>query len=481
MPAFLSRLTLLTATPLLLSCFLEKKASAADRLEIMEQQIRAMQAEVQELKKERAAEHQRVRAILARQREKTEANPYRQRAGYLPYPPLLQATAPISILRRTPLAQDTPPSDRGIVSSWKEFQQASSQDEEVTVGGIKIGFPNGRPTFKTADGAYALSIGLAFQEDFGGFLGVSQRTGESRGNFNSFTSNSRRLRIPFSFRYKDWVANVTPDFGHGNFDGQVGLYEANINYAGLHNTILTAGYFQPRVTEEDAESSNDFLLLERPAIVDLVRTIAANDARFSIGGLHYADRWWIGGYFTGQSWGNRAENQYYLPIGKNVTDSQTGGTFRIAGRPVATKDIDLHLGASSIASFKVAQTADGRSYTFIQRPEVNIGESVLQTTGVIQNVAQVWSAGPEFALRWKRFLFKAEYYHIGIERSGGLSSLAFQGWYSAIGYTLFGNPRHYSIQEGGFLAPGVSPDANSIQPAINGEPLKSPHVTVWLT
>lgn len=159
------------------------------------------------------------------------------------------------------------------MSSWKEFQQASSQDEEVTVGGIKIGFPNGRPTFKTADGAYALSIGLAFQEDFGGFLGISQRNGESRGNFNSFTSNSRRLRIPFSFRYKDWVANVTPDFGHGNFDGQVGLYEANINYAGLHNTILTAGYFQPRVTEEDAESSNDFLLLERPAIVDLVRRL----------------------------------------------------------------------------------------------------------------------------------------------------------------------------------------------------------------
>jgi len=466
MPVFLSRLTLLATTTLLLSCLPEKEASAADRLEIMERQIRAMQAEVQELKKERAAEHKRTSALLARQREETEANPYRQRAGYLPPPPLLQTAAPISILRRTPLAQDTPPSDRGIVSSWKDFQQASSQDEEVSIGGMKIGFPNGRPTFKTSDGAYALSIGLAFQEDFGGFLGVSQRNGESRGNFNSFTSNSRRLRIPFSFRYKDWIANVTPDFGHGNFDGQVGLYEANINYAGLHNTILTVGYFQPRVTEEDAESSNDFLLLERPAIVDMVRTIAANDARFSIGGLHYADRWWIGGYFTGQSWGNRAENQYYLPIGKHVTDSQTGGTFRVAGRPVVTKDVDLHVGVSSIASFKVAQTEDGRSYTFIQRPEVNIGESVLQTTGAIQNVAQVWSAGPEFALRWKRLLLKAEYYRIGIERSGGLPSLAFQGWYSAIGYTLFGNPRRYSIQEGGFLAPGVSPDGE-FDPARN--------------
>lgn len=203
MPVFLSRLTLLATTTLLLSCLPEKEASAADRLELMERQIRAMQAEVQELKKERAAEHKRTSALLARQREETEANPYRQRAGYLPPPHLLQTAAPISILRRTPLAQDTPPSDRGIVSSWKDFQQASSQDEEVSIGGMKIGFPNGRPTFKTADGAYALSIGLAFQEDFGGFLGVSQRNGESRGNFNSFTSNSRRLRIPFSFRYKD--------------------------------------------------------------------------------------------------------------------------------------------------------------------------------------------------------------------------------------------------------------------------------------
>ncbi|UMM09418.1 OprO/OprP family phosphate-selective porin [Gluconobacter frateurii] len=466
MPNSLSRLTLLATTTLLFSGLLETDAFAADRLELMEKQIRAMQAEVQELKKERAAERKRISVALAKQREETETNPYQQRTGYLPPAFLSPAAAPISVLRRSAASQDTPPSDRGIVSSWKDFQQASTQDEEVTIGGMKIGFPNGRPTFKTTDGAYALSIGLAFQEDFGGFLGVSQRNGESRGTFNSFTSNSRRLRIPFTFRYKDWVANVTPDFGHGNFDGQVGLYEANINYAGLHNTVLTVGYFQPRVTEEDAESSNDFLLLERPAIVDMVRTIAANDARFSIGGMHYANRWWIGGYFTGQSWGNRAENQYYLPIGKNVTDSQTGGTFRVAGRPIATKDVDLHVGVSSIASFKVAQTADGRSYTFAQRPEINIGESVLQTTGAIQNVAQVWAAGPEFAMRWKRLMLKAEYYRIGIERSGGLPSLAFQGWYSALGYTVFGNPRRYSIQEGGFLAPGVPADGE-FDPARN--------------
>lgn len=457
----LPRLSSLAATTLLLSLAPAFPAFSADRLEIMERQIRAMQAEVQKLKKERNEEIRQARAVLAHQREETEANPYRQRAAFLPPPPLLQAMpaiAPLTIRRPGAHPQDTPPSDRGIVTSWRDFRAATAQDEEVSVGGIKIGFPNGRPTFKTSDGAYALSIGLAFQEDFGGFPSVSRRNGEDRGNFNSFTSNSRRLRIPFTFRYKDWVANVTPDFGHGNNDGQVGLYEANINYAGLHNTVLTVGYFQPRVTEEDAESSNDFMFVERPAIIDLVRTIAANDARFSVGGMHYADRWWIGGYFTGQEWGNRNERGYYASIGDNITDSQTGGTFRVAGRPIVTKDVDMHVGISSIASFKVAKSATGRSYTFAQRPEINLGESILMTTGAINNVAQLWSAGPEFALRWKRLLVKAEYYRIGVERSGGLPSLGFQGWYGTVGYTLFGNPRRYSIQEGGFLAPGVSPD-----------------------
>lgn len=370
----------------------------------------------------------------------------------------------------------TPPSDRGDTMSWKDFKAATASDEEVRVGGMIVGFPKGRFTVSSEDGAYGFSVGLAFHEDFGGFLGGGQRAGNTKGDFSGFTENARRIRIPFTFRYKDWVANVTPDLGGGGGDGYAKdqtLYEANLNYTGLRNTILTVGYFQPRVTEEDSESSNDFEMMERPAITDAVRKIAAGDARFSFGGLHYEKRWWIASYFTGQSYGDRNNNSSTATSNVN---GQTGATFRAAGRPYVSKDIDVHVGISAISAFKVAEKCSNnsattsstvscsRSYGPSQSPEVNLTSTNL-IGAVVNNASSVWAAGPELGLRWKKLLLKGEYYNIGINR--GNQSIAkvsdevsqktvhLQGYYGSANYTLFGKGREYNIKEGAFGAPGV--------------------------
>ena len=372
----------------------------------------------------------------------------------------------------------TPPSDRGDTMSWKDFKAATASDEEVRVGGMIVGFPKGRFTVSSEDGAYGFSVGLAFHEDFGGFLGAGPRGNEKNGDFGSFTENARRIRIPFTFRYKDWVANVTPDFGAGGTDGATSdqtLYEANLNYTGLHNTILTVGYFQPRVTEEDSESSNDFEMMERPAITDAVRKIAAGDARFSFGGLHYEKRWWIAAYFTGQSFGQRsgsstsgvANNYGYA----GVVNSQTGGTFRAAGRPYMSKDIDVHVGISAISAFKVAEVCKAgansctKSYGPGQSPEVNLTSTNL-VAATIGNASSVWAAGPELGFRWKKMVLKGEYYNIGVNRGnnpndGGsaitqpFKTVHLQGYYGSANYTLLGKGREYNIKEGAFGAPGV--------------------------
>ncbi|MFT8781972.1 OprO/OprP family phosphate-selective porin [Acetobacter syzygii] len=379
------------------------------------------------------------------------------------YDPNIQFGEQQPIKKIAPLSGiGTPPSDRGDTMSWKDFKAATAKDEEVQIGGMQIGFPKGRFTVSSEDGAYGFSVGLAFHEDFGSFIGMSNPgAGGKKGDFDSFTENARRIRIPFTFRYKDWVANVTPDLGAGGVDGDTtnqGLYEANLNYTGLHNTILTVGYFQPRVTEEDSESSNDFEMMERPVITDLVRKIAAGDARFSFGGLHYEKRWWIAAYFTGQSFGGRSSSS-----GANtaLVDSQTGGTFRAAGRPFVSKDIDLHVGVSAISAFKVAQNGSGRTYSFADQPEVNLTTTNLLGSGTIPNVASVWSAGPELGLRWKKLLLKGEYYHIGVTRGDAATTPAqnhnasFEGYYGSANYTLMGQGRQYNIKEGAFGAPGV--------------------------
>ncbi|WP_338333548.1 porin [Acetobacter sp. LMG 32666] len=344
----------------------------------------------------------------------------------------------------------------GPAQSWSSFKAATAKDESVDIGGIKIGFPKGRPTISSDDKAYAFSIGLLAQEDFGGFMGVSG----NGGIFNKFTENARRLRIYMSWRYKDWVVNVTPDFGANNADGTVSLFEANLNYTGLHNTTLTVGYFQPRMEEDSAERSGAFEFLERPTIVDLVRNIAGGVARFSIGGEHYEKRWLVAGYFTGQKYGDRKSNTDTT----GIVDSQTGGVFRATGRPYVSKDIDLHVGVGATAAFKVNQTTTaGRSYTFKDNVEVPLGEDQLLSSGALSNISQIWAAGPQLGFRYKKFLLKGEYYHVGVQHDNvaatiNPSSIGFDGWYVAANYTLLGHGRGYNEKIGAFTTPGVEYD-----------------------
>ncbi len=420
-----------------------KADTTSAQISAIEKQIHALEGQLSHMKRDLSARNEEV---VAARREASEAvrrsREMEDRQALAGYAPMGPATAG---------SLKTPP---GLLphSSYSDFRPASYANEEVYVGGVRIGFPKGRPTISSADDRYSFSVGLAFHYDIGGFVDSQPTGNESKGRFPGFTENARRLRIPFTFRYDNWSAVVTPDFG-SSVDGTDGLYEANLNYSGFKNTVLTAGYFQPRVTLEDAESSNDFELMERPAITEIVRNIAAGDARFSVGGLHYNDRFWIAGYFTGQTFGNRTADN-------TISDSQTGGVLRIAGRPIATKDVDMHLGVSLMSAFKVNEGSNGRSYTFSERPETRLTTETLLNTGRIGNVDQIWAAGPEFALRYRRLELQSEYYHIGVQRSqqqvgttAPVPNLGFEGYYVEANYTLLGHPRAYSPKLGAFTAP----------------------------
>ncbi|MBO1326723.1 OprO/OprP family phosphate-selective porin [Acetobacter sp. TBRC 12305] len=426
----------------------------------------ASDSEVAELRREMDAMRREMHVLQSRvakyEHTTTAANTH---AAHAPHR-LVEAPAnePQPVFAEAPLAYHGPRREadshivlaEGPLLSWKEFRAASSKEEAVHIGGMQIGFPQGRPTIASDDKAYAFSVGLLFQEDLGGFLGMTSRPGEGAGNFNKFAQNAARLRVYFSWRYKDWVANVTPNFGSISTDGSVSLFEANLNYTGLHNTTLTVGYFQPRMEEESAERPVAFEFLERPTIVNLVRNLAGGVARFSVGGEHYEKRWLAAAYFTGQKYGDRSKDT-------TIVDSQTGAVVRVAGRPYLSKDIDVHVGAGATSVFKVNENSKGRQLTLSDNMEVPLGETNLLTSGALTNVAQIWAAGPQLALRWKRFLLKSEYYHIGVQRANNseavhLPSLGFDGWYVAANYTVFGKPRSYNEKIAAFTTPGVEYD-----------------------
>ncbi|MDE1146281.1 MAG: porin [Azospirillaceae bacterium] len=333
----------------------------------------------------------------------------------------------------------------------------------------------GRPTFTAFGGKGTLQIGLQAQFDAASYFEDNasvKRSGIDLGD----GVNARRIRIPFVFRYGDVTATVTPDFG-GSPDGRQNsqyLYEANLAYTPFKNFTAALGYLQPNISLQDAPSSNDFMFMERPAIMDVERNIAAGDARAAVGARYFQDRFFVSAFLTGQSYGGQSTTTATSSTGTtgSVTTSisttqpsngqQTGGVIRVAGRPVYGEDYDVHLGFSGSRVFSMNQNDSNRlaqNIALSVQPELRIDANKLINTGSIPATG-VTTWNPELGFRYKNFLVQGEYVGIDIDRqhqaSAGLSgssltpNLSFSGAYIDASWVITGETRGYQAARGGF-------------------------------
>ena len=178
----------------------------------------------------------------------------------------------------------------------------------------------------------SFAIGTQVQWDAGTYF-QNPHTATQFPNLNSGT-NLRRGRIFFVGKYDDFTLNITPDFG-GSPDGSPTLYEANLNFTGFKPVTATVGYFKPWFSLYNSQSSNDFLLMERPSIIEISRNVAAGDTRASGGLKASTDRFFASLYGTGASYG--AQNSSLL------NGEQIGVVGRLAGRPYYDQDWNVHL------------------------------------------------------------------------------------------------------------------------------------------
>lgn len=388
------------------------RAQDAARMEAIERQIRSLQSELGKMRREMQSREAETRAA---KRDAAEARGEAQQA---------RAAAQ----RRL---DTTPP----------PAQAAAAPAAEQ----VRLGFPSGRPTITSGDGRFQAFLGGQFQYDVGGAVQGSLNPDATR--LDSFGQNLRRGRLYFGFKYDDLQLNLTPDFG-GSPDGTPSLYEANLNWSPLKPLTLTLGYFKPWFTLQDSMSSNDFLFLERPSIVEIARSIAASDGRSSLGGRWAADRYFISAYLTGDSYGADDMTQ--------ATSGQTGGVLRVAGRPWTDPDTDLHLGLSGSYSFDIRRTASGQSLQLRDRPELRIDRTRLIDTGALP-ADRAYAYGPEFGLRWRNFLLQGEYIRIGVDQAQSGTAprpdLEFDGGYVEASWVITGEPRRYSTSGAAFARP----------------------------
>src|SRR5690349_18845507 len=268
----------------------EAQEASIDRIEAIERQIRNLTNELKQLKGELGAAKQQLQQSRSEtQRSKEEARQAREAAEQARQDAARAATAESQATQAAAQA--------------KAAAVAPPPAPVITSKGIEIGFPGGRPTISTPDGRMSFAIGNQTQFDIGDYYQNPLPTTQFPQLNNGV--NLRRERIFVVARYDDFTLNVTPDFG-GSPDGvntNQTLYEANLNFTGFKPVTATVGYFKPWVTLYDSQSSSDFLLMERPSIIEIGRNVAAGDARATGGVKASTEQYFAAFALTGASFG----------------------------------------------------------------------------------------------------------------------------------------------------------------------------------
>ena len=412
-------------------------ASTADRIDAIERQIQNLQSELKSLKKELGDAKQELRQSRGEtQRARDQASQASQAAARA------QADAQRAVAAETQAKQ-----------AAAQAQAAAGAPQPGTEG-VKFTMPAGRPTLSGMNGRASLTIGGQVQFDMGGYF-------QNPGPFTQFPDlnngvNLRRGRLFFVGKFDDFSVNITPDFG-GSPDGSPTLYEANFNYTGIKPVTATVGYFKPWFSLYDLQSSNDFLLLERPSIVEIARNLAAGDARASVGGKASTDNYFAAAYFTGTTYGAQQ--------GGLLNGEQTGGVLRLAGRPYHDSDWSLHTGFSGELVFHPNVNASGTpgvsrtTLTLQDRPELRIDMNRLISTGSL-SASGANAYGGEIGIGWRNFLVQGEYYGINVNQTKlpGVPApgLSFNGGYVEGGWVITGEPIPYNASAAAFARPKVA-------------------------
>ena len=436
--------------------------ATAARIEAIERQIKNLTGELKQLKNELgAAKQQLQQSRNEAQRSKEEARQAREAAD--------QA-------RQDATRAVTAESQATQAASQARAALAATPPPPSTAGrGIEVGFPGGRPTISSSDGRMSFAIGTQTQFDMGTYF-QNPNPNTQFPDLNSGV-NLRRGRIFFVARFDDWTFNVTPDFG-GSPDGSntnQTLYEANLNYTGFRPVTATVGYFKPWVTLYDSQSSSDFLLMERPSIIEIGRNVAAGDARATGGLKASTDRYFAAIAGTGASYGAQTNGL--------LNGEQIGVVGRVAGRPYYDEDWNFHLDASGEYVFHPNINASGTpgvsrtTLNFQDRPEDRAADQnrLISTGNLSSRNASVY--GGEAAINWRNLLVQGGYYRIGDTQSKlpnqPAPGLSFNGGYVEAGWNITGQPFRYNVGSAAFARPKVD------DPFIINENGVSPGIGVW--
>ncbi|HEX7944046.1 MAG TPA: porin [Phenylobacterium sp.] len=350
------------------------------------------------------------------------------------------------------------------VTELKTQTKAGDDAIRKDLGGTKVSLKDGRPAFATADGKFTAAFRGVFQLDAAhydqakpGPLATDFRRGSlgdaaeaDRARDMSDGANFRRARIGVEGKaFGDWDYSFLYDFGGSGVESAGIINQAWLQYSGLGWGRLRIGAFAPPASMDDATSTNGMPFLERAAVSEVIRGLAAGDGRTGAGLYANGERWNLSAIVTGNT------------VGVSTFDEQLAFVGRATFLPWKGEHGLVHVGLNTTQIIHPAAggpNVAGGAVTNVrlrERTESRVEGVRLVDTGNI-DASSVAAYGVEAAAQFRAFSLQGEAFRIGVERrASALPDPKFSGWYLQGAWTLTGEARRYNIASATFDAPKV--------------------------
>ena len=267
-----------------------------------------------------------------------------------------------------------------------------------------------------------------------------------------------------------------------------GIENAFITYNGFYShgqqfpVAFDFGIMDVPWTLEEATSSNDTMFLERSTAQVVATAFGGGDFRSALGARSNNDRYWLGAFLTGPNSGAlhtegascNTGTVAVTPGTPCVTSAQMTGlgpqlSFMARGayQLVQQQNATFHIGFNYADLFAPRAGDNLAAIQLTDRPELRIDPTTFLNTGNIPaSGGQVY--GAEVAASYNNFFAQGEYYHYVIQSRAGVPALPgnlqggvpgptlnFDGGYVQASYSI-GGTRHYDPTRGAYT--GVIPE-----------------------
>ncbi len=172
----------------------------------------------------------------------------------------------------------------------------------------------------------------------------------------------RRARIGIDgTAFGDWDYRILLDLGGSGVENAGQVYETWVQYSGFKPFKFRVGAFSPSLGLDDQASTSSMPFLERAAISDMVRGLAAGDTRTAVQAFAGGDHWLANVAVTGRTIGVIPSGSSVVltstpsstaAVAVNVGPQQTYGdqlgvTARLAATPIHGSDYLVHVGVNA--------------------------------------------------------------------------------------------------------------------------------------